>query len=126
MDSRSVSYAFDSNGRPSSALNATTGSMALYHHNGSRYGLLPGQSAGGVDSKMNGLHGPKHKRGDVDSECKHPHCSDDDLAYVSAVNRFTGTRLKDLQGEISALCKDQHGCPICKRNRRNAFPSTVI
>lgn len=26
------------------------------------------------------------------------------------VNRFSGTRLEDLQGEILALCKDQHGC----------------
>jgi hypothetical protein len=26
------------------------------------------------------------------------------------VNRFAGTRLEDLQGEIPALCKDQHGC----------------
>ena len=28
----------------------------------------------------------------------------------AAVNRFTGTRLEDLQGEIHNLCKDQHGC----------------
>lgn len=25
-------------------------------------------------------------------------------------NRFAGTRLEDLQGDIPALCKDQHGC----------------
>jgi hypothetical protein len=43
---------------------------------------------------MNGLHGPKHKRGDMDRE----------------FNRFAGTRIEDLQGEIPALCKDQHGC----------------
>lgn len=26
------------------------------------------------------------------------------------VNRFSGTRLEELQGEIPQLCKDQHGC----------------
>jgi len=26
------------------------------------------------------------------------------------VNRFAGTRLEDLQGEIPALCKDRHDC----------------
>lgn len=60
------------NGRLSSA-NSTTGSTALYHHNGSRYGLgLNGARPAGADSKMNGLHGPKHKRGDIDRECKPP------------------------------------------------------
>ncbi|EEB86672.1 hypothetical protein MPER_16290, partial [Moniliophthora perniciosa FA553] len=65
-------YGFESNGRTSVAGN-TSGSTALYHHNGSRYGLgLPGRAAAaaaaaGVDSKMNGLHGPKHKRGDMES-----------------------------------------------------------
>lgn len=51
--------------------NTTSGSTALYHHNGSRYGLgLPGRpNAGATDNKMNGLHGPKHKRGDMDREC---------------------------------------------------------
>jgi hypothetical protein len=43
----------------------------LYHHNGSRYGLGVGGRANGADSKMNGLHGPKHKRGDVDRECEY-------------------------------------------------------
>lgn len=52
--------------------NNTSGSTALYHHNGSRYGLgTPGRANPGVDSKMSGLHGPKHKRGDMDRECKH-------------------------------------------------------
>ena len=52
----------------SNSNNTTGGSTALYHHNGSRYGLgLP--RSGGADGKMNGLHGPKHKRGDMDREC---------------------------------------------------------
>ncbi len=29
---------------------------------------------------------------------------------AAAVNRFAGTRLEDLQGQIAHLCKDQHGC----------------
>ncbi|KAJ6455238.1 armadillo-type protein [Mycena sanguinolenta] len=48
---------------------------------------------------MNGLHGPKHKCSDMDRE----------------FNRFAGTRLEDLQGEIPALCKDQHGCRYLKK-----------
>uniref|UniRef100_A0A0W0FA96 Putative ARM repeat-containing protein n=1 Tax=Moniliophthora roreri TaxID=221103 RepID=A0A0W0FA96_MONRR len=97
-------YGFESNGRTSVAGN-TSGSTALYHHNGSRYGLgLPGRATVGVDSKMNGLHGPKHKRGDMD------------------LNRFAGTRLEDLQGEIPALCKDQHGCRYLQKKLEEGVP----
>jgi len=32
------------------------------------------------------------------------------LMQCFIVNRFAGTLLEDLQGEIPALCKDQHGC----------------
>ncbi|KAJ7651951.1 ARM repeat-containing protein [Mycena polygramma] len=90
------SYGFEAGGRSGANPTSTSGSTALYHHNGSRYGLgLPARSTSGAgDGKMNGLHGPKHKRGDMDRE----------------FNRFAGTRLEDLQGEIPALCKDQHGC----------------
>ena len=31
---------------------------------------MNGGRPNGVDGKMNGLHGPKHKRGDIDRECK--------------------------------------------------------
>ncbi|KAF8164145.1 hypothetical protein K438DRAFT_1775661 [Mycena galopus ATCC 62051] len=88
-------YGFEAGDRGGANSNST-GSTALYHHNGSRYGLgLPTRSNSGTgDSKMNGLHGPKHKRSDMDRE----------------FNQFAGTRLEDLQGEIPALCKDQHGC----------------
>jgi len=51
--------------------NNTSGSTALYHHKGTRYGLglvAPGTS--GQDSRMNGLHGPKCKREDADQECR--------------------------------------------------------
>lgn len=45
---------------------SASGSTALYNH-GSRFGLntMGGGRSGGPD-KMNGLHGPKHKRGDID------------------------------------------------------------
>jgi hypothetical protein len=93
------------NGYPGA--NNTSGSTALYHHNGSRYGLgIPGRANSGVDSKMSGLHGPKHKRGDMDRE----------------FNRFAGTRLEDLQGEIPALCKDQHGCRYLQKKLEEGLP----
>ncbi|PFH54706.1 hypothetical protein AMATHDRAFT_44516 [Amanita thiersii Skay4041] len=91
-------YGLDAVGRnniPSSATQAnTTGSTALYHHNGTRYGLgMPIRPNTGSD-KLNCFHGSKHKRGDMDRE----------------FNRFAGTRLEDLQGEVPSLCRDQHGC----------------
>lgn len=64
------SYGFDQHGRMNSTQSTGGGSTALYHHHGSRYGL--GGRMVGPDSKMNGLHGPKHKRGDVDRECAYP------------------------------------------------------
>lgn len=61
-------YGYENGGRIPSA-NGGAGSTALYHHNGTKYGLgINGRQNG--DSKMNGLHGPKHKRGDIDRECK--------------------------------------------------------
>ncbi|KAF9456801.1 armadillo-type protein [Collybia nuda] len=88
--------------------NGTSGSTALYHHNGTRYGLgMPSRgNSGAADNKMNGLHGPKHKRGDIDRE----------------FNRFAGTRLEDLQGEIPVLCKDQHGCRYLQKKLEEGLP----
>ncbi|GLB36562.1 putative pumilio-family RNA binding repeat [Lyophyllum shimeji] len=104
-------YGYEPNGRSgasSAPTGGTSGSTALYHHNGSRYGLgLPGRTnVTATDNKMNGLHGPKHKRGDVDRE----------------FNRFAGTRLEDLQGEIPALCKDQHGCRYLQKKLEEGNP----
>ncbi|KAI0035236.1 armadillo-type protein [Vararia minispora EC-137] len=96
----SAPYGFDS-----ANANGATGSTALYHHNGTRYGLALGRPNGG-DSKMNGLHGPKHKRGDMDRE----------------FNRFAGTRLEDLVGEIPSLCKDQHGCRYLQKKLEEGIP----
>jgi len=39
-----------------------------------------------------------------------------------SVNRFTGTRLEDLQGEIPALCKDQHGCRYLQKKLEESVP----
>ncbi|KAF7328470.1 RNA-binding protein [Mycena sanguinolenta] len=85
------SYGFESGGRAGTNLTGTSISTALYHHNGSRYGLgIPARTNSGAgDGKMNGLHGPKQKCGDMDRE----------------FDRFAGTCLEDLQGEIPALCK---------------------
>jgi hypothetical protein len=41
---------------------------------------------------------------------------------VHIVNRFAGTRLEDLQGEIHALCKDQHGCRYLQKKLEEDFP----
>lgn len=40
----------------------------------------------------------------------------------SSVNRFAGTRLEDLQGEIPALCKDQHGCRYLQKKLEEGLP----
>ncbi|CDO70932.1 hypothetical protein BN946_scf184829.g40 [Trametes cinnabarina] len=94
------SYGFEANGR-----GAAAGSTALYHHNGAKYGFgMNGQPNGSVNGKMNGLHGPKHKRGDID------------------LNRFAGTRLEDLAGEIPQLCKDQHGCRYLQKKLEEGNP----
>ncbi|EIW65056.1 ARM repeat-containing protein [Trametes versicolor FP-101664 SS1] len=100
------SYGFEQNGRGSAV--GGTGSTALYHHNGAKYGFsVNGRpSPAAVDSKMNGLHGPKHKRGDIDRE----------------FNRFAGTRLEDLVGEIPQLCKDQHGCRYLQKKLEEGVP----
>lgn len=65
-------YGYDDDSRHSSQLNSTTGSTALYHHNGTRYGLsmaARNSASPSGEAKMNGLHGPKHKRGDMEREC---------------------------------------------------------
>ncbi|KZS90312.1 ARM repeat-containing protein [Sistotremastrum niveocremeum HHB9708] len=103
-DNRFNTYGFESSNRPTN----NPGSTALYQ-NSSRYGLGLGGTANNnrvasQDTKMNGLHGPKHKRGDAD------------------LNRFAGTRLEDLQGEIPQLCKDQHGCRYLQKKLEEGIP----
>ncbi|KAI0700403.1 ARM repeat-containing protein [Cytidiella melzeri] len=96
-------FGFENGSRMS--VSGTAGSTALYHHNGTKYGLGIGARPTS-DGKMNGLHGPKHKRGDVDRE----------------FNRFAGMRLEDLQGEIPSLCKDQHGCRYLQKKLEEGVP----
>ncbi|GJJ13948.1 hypothetical protein Clacol_008205 [Clathrus columnatus] len=98
-------YGFDQPNRLASSQTSGNGSTALYHHHGSRYGLNMGRMVV-PESKMNGLHGPKHKRGDMDRE----------------FNRFSGTRLEELQGEIPQLCKDQHGCRYLQKKLEEGVP----
>ena len=38
------------------------------------------------------------------------------------VNRFAGTRLEELQGEIANLCKDQHGCRFLQKKLEEGVP----
>ena len=41
---------------------------------------------------------------------------------IQPVNRFAGTRLEDLAGEISSLCKDQHGCRYLQKKLEEGVP----
>ncbi|KAJ8507226.1 hypothetical protein ONZ45_g10384 [Pleurotus djamor] len=81
---------------------------SLAYRADSLYGLNNGSHAGppGADRKMSGLTGPEHKRGDVDRE----------------FNRFAGTRLEDLQGEIATMCKDKHGCRFLQNKLEEGVP----
>ena len=38
------------------------------------------------------------------------------------VNRFAGTRLEELKGEILKLCKDQHGCRYLQKRLEESVP----
>ncbi|KAJ4473896.1 ARM repeat-containing protein [Lentinula aciculospora] len=102
QEGRLNGYGLEANGRLNGS-GATGGSTALYHHHGARYGLSMGARIGS-DNKMTGLHGPKHKHGDMD------------------LNRFAGTHLEDLQGEIATLCKDQHGCWYLQKKLEEGNP----
>lgn len=80
-NTRYNNYGFESGGRSNSSnpVTVVNSNLAgtLYHpQNGPRYGLgIPPRGNAGVDGKMNGLHGPKHKRGDMDRECMLAICS---------------------------------------------------
>lgn len=81
--------------------NGSRGGMYQSSPNPGRYGIMAGGRGGlGHEGKMNGFHGgAKHKRGDIDRE----------------YNRYAGSRLEDLIGEIPAMCKDQHGCRFLQK-----------
>lgn len=44
------------------------------------------------------------------------------LIHFELVNRFAGARLEDLQGDIPALCKDQHGCRYLQKKLEEGSP----
>ncbi len=44
---------------------------------------------------------------------------------MRAVNRFAGTRLEDLVGEIPQLCKDQHGCRYLQKKLEEVVPEDL-
>jgi hypothetical protein len=71
---------------------------------------------------MNGLHGPKHKRGDMDRECVFAFFFFFFLLTRCVVNRFSGTRLEDLKSDILSLCKDQHGCRYLQKKLEEGVP----
>jgi hypothetical protein len=86
------------------------------YDNGPRYS--PNASSGGgrggpgMDKGFGGMQGPpKGKRGEMDRECKY-RLLEHTVTYLTDVpdNRFAGTRMEELAGEIASLCKDQHGC----------------
>lgn len=41
----------------------------------------------------------------------------------NSVNRFTGVRIEDLQGELLNLCKDQHGCRYLQKKLEDGEPA---
>ena len=45
-----------------------------------------------------------------------------DPVPIFSVNRFAGTRLEDLQGEIAGMCKDQHGCRYLQKKLEESVP----
>jgi len=42
--------------------------------------------------------------------------------HFISVNRFAGARLEDLQHDIPALCKDQHGCRYLQKKLEEGSP----
>ncbi|CED84004.1 arm repeat-containing protein [Phaffia rhodozyma] len=65
-------------------------------------------SSGHGFSGIDGLGGVKHRRAELDRDAE--------------FNRFAGTRIEDLQGEILPLCKDQHGCRYLQKKLEEGVP----
>ena len=132
-NARYNNYGFESGGRgsnPAAAVNTTlAGTANLYHpQNGTRYGLgLPPRGNSGVDGKMNGLHGPKHKRGDMDRECMLTH-----LFPKTRTNIFIQST--DLQARVSKIFRERSlpyakistDVDTCKKNLKKVSQNIVI
>lgn len=77
----------------------------------------------GHEPKINGFHNVKHKRGDMDRECKHAYTKFPMIELTQLLdNRFAGSRLEDLIGEIPSMCKDQHGCRFLQKKLEEGVP----
>lgn len=128
VNARFNAYGFES-ATAHSNVNGGNGGVSnnnnLYPQNSPRYGLVPPRhSPSAGETKLNGLHGAKHKRGEVDKDCMFMvlfHIVD---IFIPTFldNRFAGTRLEDLQGEIPVLCKDQHGCRYLQKKLEEEVP----
>ncbi|KAJ9097848.1 hypothetical protein QFC19_006638 [Naganishia cerealis] len=70
------------------------------------YGFDDDNFGSGALYSGNGHMNMKSKRADMDRE----------------YNRFAGMRLEDLQGDILALCKDQHGCRYLQKKLEEEVP----
>ncbi|KAJ9115516.1 hypothetical protein QFC22_005275 [Naganishia vaughanmartiniae] len=70
------------------------------------YGFDDDNFGSGALYSGNGNMNMKSKRADMDRE----------------YNRFAGMRLEDLQGDILALCKDQHGCRYLQKKLEEEVP----
>ena len=106
---------------------ASTGSTALYHHHGSRYGLgIGGRVAS--DGKMNGLHGPKHRRGDVDRECAFLKLSQTYGLSYSLYDQsivLPVLVLRTWPARFRACVRINMVVGTCKRSLRRVFRNTV-
>lgn len=103
------------------------GSRTSGYNQHGRYGLgVSGHAnSGRVGGSMNGsVHGPKHKRGDMDRECElcYSRFHGNEADGFALDNRFAGSRLEDLIPEIPSMCKDQHGCRFLQKKLEEGIP----
>lgn len=103
------------------------GSRAGGYNQHGRFGLGVGGHAnsGRVGGSMNGsIHGPKHKRGDIDRECElcYSRFHRNGINGFIVDNRFAGSRLEDLIPEVPGMCKDQHGCRFLQKKLEEGIP----
>lgn len=106
-------------------LGGSAGSTALYHHNGTKYGLGMGARPNG-DSKMNGLHGSKHKRGDVDRECMFIDLGDMSSWLTFALSQSIASLVcvsKICKAKFRRCAKTSTVAAIYRRNWRKVFRS---
>ncbi|EPQ30113.1 uncharacterized protein PFL1_02230 [Pseudozyma flocculosa PF-1] len=104
-----------SNGsRPNSgffdAFNPAAPAAAAHHHHHAVFGPVPGLPIAGSGGAANLKHA--RKGGNVVSG-----------AAGGGGELDAATRLEDLQGEIFALCKDQHGCRYLQKKLEEGLPS---